>query len=81
MRIAARHWLLFGAVLLILAPLLLLRAEGNDFALPTPRPANNVPSVRPRGLTQQELLGINPDRLILYTPMPLHPGVIRIPPP
>ena len=76
MRIAARHWLLFGAVLLVLAPLLLLRAERDDFALRTP--ANNTPAVRPRGTTQQELIGINPDRLILYTPMP-DAGVLAFP--
>lgn len=79
MRIAARHWRLFGAVLLVLAPLLLLRAERDAFAFRTKRPANTVPRVPPRGPTQQELLGINPNRLILYAPLPVDPGVIAIP--
>jgi hypothetical protein len=79
MMIAARHWRLFGLVLLVLAPLLLLRAEGDDFASRTWRPADNVPPVRPRGLTQRELLGIDPHRLILYAPMPPDPRVLAIP--
>ena len=81
MRIAARHWWLFGAVLIVLAPLLLLRAERDDFAFRTKRPAYKMSPVQTQpiqtqpvqrlGPTQQELLGINPHRLILYTPMPV----------
>jgi len=41
--------------------------------------ANNLRPTPSRGRLQQELLGINPERLILYTPLPADPGVIAIP--
>jgi hypothetical protein len=83
MRIAVRYWQAFGAAMLVLIPFLLFRAghfdEMANISPRHPSPANNVQPARPRGLLQQELLGINPDRLILYTPPPADAGDIALP--
>jgi hypothetical protein len=82
MRIAACFWCLFGALLVVLATLLLLRHGRVDEATVAFRrlsPAYNGRPAQPRGLRQQELFGINPDRLILYAPMPADTGVLAIP--
>ena len=83
-RIPTRFCQAVGAALLVLIPMLLLRAgqQHEDIATVSrrwPSPANNVRSAQPRGLLQQELLGINPERLILYAPMPADTGDISIP--
>jgi hypothetical protein len=69
MRIAARHCYGIAAAILALASLLLLRAgppEERPEVFRRSYPAINMrPTPR---LLQQELFGINPDRLILYAP-------------
>jgi hypothetical protein len=72
MRNAARYGsaaLMVG--LLALFPLLLGSARvepGSDSFPRVSRRANNVQPVPPRGLFQQQLLGIDPSRLILIAP-------------
>ena len=74
MRLSARDWRLFGAVLLVLVPL--YRSSGfglSDSTKPLsafagcPQRTMCVQSSR-AGLLQQELFGIDPARLILYAP-------------
>jgi hypothetical protein len=80
MRIAARYWHAVAAVLLVLAPLVLLRAARTEqalFPLRGPAPGNNVRPAQLRRLQQQELFGINPERLILYAPADT--GALAIP--
>jgi len=80
MRMAARSWRTFGAMLLVLAPWLLLPwAAEAPVVFRGQSPANNLRRAPTRGQLQQELLGINPDRLILYAPMPADTGVFEIP--
>jgi hypothetical protein len=71
MRIPARDWRLFGAVLLVAVPLLLLRAGRLDEAAlgfrGCPQRTMCVGPSR-AGLLQQELFGVDPARLILYAP-------------
>jgi hypothetical protein len=81
MRIATHRWRTFGAMLLVLAPWLLLPLVIKaPSAFRGPAPANTLRRTLPQPLLKQEMFGINPDRLILYnTPLPAYVGVPQIP--
>jgi hypothetical protein len=70
MRIVVRRHRIFGATLLVLALWLLVSSaqEAPSVFRGSP-PAMTLRPAPSRSQVQQELFGINPDRLILYSPL------------